>query len=596
MQALILAAGYGRRMQPLTQTTHKTLLPIGDRTVIERIIDALLAYNITDIAIVTGYLADDLKAFLARTYPQMAITYIHNDRYAQTNNIYSLALALENLPLTSDMVLIESDLIFEPAVLGRLLACQHPNVALVDHYRSGMDGTVVTVDDGMVTSVIPSYLQGADFDFHNKYKTLNIYRFSQAFCTTVFKRLLTYYARVIDDNCYYELILGILIYMQREVIHAVVLQGEKWAEIDDPNDLDDAHFRFVEAQRLRVLESSFGGFWHYDVLDFCYLRNMYFPTGAVLSELRNNMQVLVQNYGSAQHIVNRKLAYYLLCDAAHVTALNGASQFYPFLQRAFTGKHVLMPAPSFGEYARIFPQARTYRDEVGLHTTEILEQAQTCDLVVVVNPNNPTGSTLPTSWLYDFAATHPHTTLLVDESFIEFSQERSLLPLLEQAPLANVVLLTSLSKTLGVPGLRLGYVYSTTSAWHMTLREALPIWNLNSLAEYFLEIILKHRPAIDLSWQYTIRDREQLAAQLARLPLVERVYPSGGNFLLTALRCNRSTCQQLVDTLLRHDGIYVKDVSTRFHGQQSYLRLAVRLPTEHTRFLACWRRLTADWG
>jgi len=221
-------------------------------------------------------------------------------------------------------------------------------------------------------------------------------------------------------------------------------------------------------------------------------------------------------------------------------------------------------------------------------------QARACDLVVVVNPNNPTGSTLPTAWLYDFAATHAETMLLVDESFIEFSPESSLLPLLEQAPLANVLLLKSLSKTLGVPGLRLGYVYAANADLHTFVRDALPIWNLNSLAEYFLEIILKHRNDIDLSFSKTIQDREQFSAQLACLPLVETVYPSGGNFLLVALRCDRSTCQRLVDGLLRQYGIYVKDVSQRFRGQQSYLRLAVRLPAEHARLLTCWHSLTAD--
>src|SRR5919202_6520976 len=99
MKAIILAAGYGKRMRPLTYSTHKTMLKIGDRTVIEWIIDALLEVGITDLTVVTGYRASDLNAHLDRLYPDLAIRYIHNDRYGQTNNIYSMALAMETITI-----------------------------------------------------------------------------------------------------------------------------------------------------------------------------------------------------------------------------------------------------------------------------------------------------------------------------------------------------------------------------------------------------------------------------------------------------------------------------------------------------------------
>jgi len=282
-------------------------------------------------------------------------------------------------------------------LIERLLASQHANVALVDLWNPGMDGTVVQVSDGVITNVIPPHLQGADFNFNDKYKTVNIYRFSQKFCANTFKKLLVYYAKTFDSNIYYELILGILIYLQREVIHAEILDSERWAEIDDANDLSVARFMFEDSSRKKMLDTSYGGFWNYDLLDYCYIRNMHFPTGAILSELRNNLPALVQNYGSAQHILNQKLAYYLLCeDTTPLMALNGASQAYPFLGRYFEGKRALIPSPSFGEYRRIFPDATPYFDEVGLDQDTIIGRANAHDVVVFINPNNPTGSTLKT--------------------------------------------------------------------------------------------------------------------------------------------------------------------------------------------------------
>jgi histidinol-phosphate/aromatic aminotransferase/cobyric acid decarboxylase-like protein/choline kinase len=581
MRAIILAAGIGRRMRPLTLTTHKSLLKIGDRTLLGRLIDMLIAHGVTNVAIVTGYRAEEIRQHALDLYPDLDFLFVHNDRYAETNNIYSLALALEQVPMDDDIVLIESDLVVELAVFNRLFASPEPNVALLDRYRSGMDGTVVTVVDNVVRSVIPPHLQGSDFNFADKYKTLNIYKFSQAFCLGSFKRLITYYAQAIDSNCYYEAILGIIITMQQEVIHAAILQNERWAELDDPNDLDSARYTFEADQRYSALQRSQGSYWNYEVLDFCFLRNMYFPTGSVLSELRNALPTLLHNYGSTQTLLDRKLSYYLLCQPERCIALNGASQAFPLLAQFFAGRRVLIPCPTFGEYRRIFPTAAEYFDEIGFDLDLFLPLAQDAEVIVFVNPNNPTGTLLPSDWIYNFAVDHPEKWLIVDESFIDFADRPSMMVLLEEQPLDNVILLKSLSKTLGVPGLRLGYTYSSNAEFNLFMRSHLPIWNLNSLAEHFLEIILKHREAIATSFQSTARDRVEFAEMLATLPSVAKVFASGGNFLLVKLHLNRSSAQALAETLLTSRSIYIKDVSSRFKGEGVFFRLAVRTHKDH---------------
>jgi histidinol-phosphate/aromatic aminotransferase/cobyric acid decarboxylase-like protein/choline kinase len=592
-QAVILAAGYGRRMRPLTNHVHKTLLKIGSKTVIQMIIDSLLLFGIDRITIVTGYREGELKAYLAGTYPSLHITYIYNERYEQTNNIYSMALALDSLPLDRDIVLIESDLIYDPAVLKRLLDSPHENVALVDRWRPGMDGTVVAVnaDDQAITSIIPPHLQGSGFNFSDKFKTLNIYRFSRDFCSRILKRILSYYAKAINDNCYYELILGILIYMNDVRIYAEVLDGEKWTEIDDPNDLDIARFVFDQSAERELLDSSFGGYWRYDILDFRFIRNMHFPTGAILSELKNNLAGLLFNYGSRQGILNRKLATFLLLDNAdRVNALNGLSQVFPLLRDYLAGKRILIPEPSFGEYSRLFPDSATYSDRVGFRTSEILEKLDGCDAVVFVNPNNPTGSQLPTEWIYELAASHPETLVIVDESFIAFSGQDGVMPLLEAKSLGNVLVLTSLSKILGVPGLRLGYTYSANGQFNDYLRARIPIWNMNSMAEYFLEVILKHREALKRSIALTVEDRRRFESQLRKLPLVNVVHPSGGNYLLVSLDCEPARMNQIVDELLLKHRVYIKDTSAKLNLPGSHVRVAVRTAEENRRFVQCFRK------
>ena len=569
MRAVILAAGFGRRMRPLSDATHKTLLRVAGKTIIGRIMDGLIANGIRETAIVTGYRAEELTDYLRAEYPDHAFHFIHNARYQETNNI------------------------FEPAVLTRLIQSPHSDVALVDHYRTGMDATVVSISNGVVTSVITPHLQQRDFSFSSKYKTLNIYRFSKELCSGQSQRLLTFYARFIDDNCYYELILGIMIYMRQAQIDAEIVEGELWAEVDDPNDLHAAEFIFDRPRRGAILERTMGGYWAHRVLDFCFLRNMYFPTAAVLAEIRNSAAALIQNYESKQEILNEKLSYLLLCDPACVQVLNGTSQIYPFLRPQFfltgRGAKALIPAPTFGEYKATFPLHETYADNGRFRMEDVAVQAEGAAVIVFVAPNSPTGTTCDPSEIIAFARKHPGKTVLIDESFLAFHTGElcgsgSVIRWLEREPLDNVCVVCGLSKTLGIPGARLGYVYSRNREFLRELGDDLPIWNLNSFAEFVMEVSLKHREGIGESLRATAHDREAFREQLPALDAVESVWPGGGNFLLVRFRWSIARARCEAEKLLSEHSIYIKDVSARFTDGGARWRPAVRLPEENISF------------
>lgn len=589
MKAIILTAGYAKRMRPLTTENHKTLLKIGDRTIIERIMDGLIENQIDDVVIVTGYLKEKLTDFLEEKYPQVNFSFVHNEIYDKTNNIYSMALAFEQIEIDQDILLIESDLIYHPRIIKKLIDDPRENVALVDHYGQGMDGTVVAVENGVITNVIPPHLQLPNFDFSDKYKTLNIYKFSQKFASSEFKRLLTYYAKVIDDNCYYELILGILIYMQRQQIYALTVDGDDWAEVDDPNDLESASFVFEPDKQVKILDFAFGGYWNYDITDFCFIRNMYFPNGSVISELRNNMERLLWNYGSRQSILNRKLAYYLLCNDKNVVALNGAAQIYPILRQYYAGKKGLIPVPTFGEYHRLFEKTNTYRDD-----GQPFENLSKCfgnndEVVVFVNPNNPTGTEIDSQQILKLAEENPDKDFVVDESFIEFSQYESLLSFLESSPQDNVIVIKSLSKSLGMPGIRLGYVYCTNPSFISYVMDNIPIWNMNSMAEHFMEILLKHRNSIDNSFEKTINDRESFSEALSRCDKVNRILSSGANFITCEMNLSQSELKCVQEKLLVNHKMFVKNASSKFDDGKTYIRLAVRTPAENSQLVELLR-------
>jgi histidinol-phosphate/aromatic aminotransferase/cobyric acid decarboxylase-like protein len=263
--------------------------------------------------------------------------------------------------------------------------------------------------------------------------------------------------------------------------------------------------------------------------------------------------------------------------------LNGASQAFPVLARVFEGARVLIPAPTFGEYPRAFPNAATYLDSGSLDWPDLEATIGSADVVVVVNPNNPTGTVVASGRLVELATRHRQRVFIVDESFIDFSDEPSIVAEVERRGLSNVVVVKSLSKSLGVPGLRLGYVHTSYPAMQKSLWSEIPIWNVNSIAEHFLEVILKHRPTLEESFRQVRLARADFGAKLAELPIVEHVFPSGGNFLLVRLAIDSQWTGSLVDQLMSVHLVHVKDASGKFDDGKGYLRLAVRLPEENDR-------------
>ena len=580
MHAVILAAGYARRMQPLSDGCHKSLFPIAGTTILGRLLGALTD-KVAQITIVTGYRAEDIREFVARDFPALDVSFVHNARYQETNNIVSLALALEQIDLASDVLVIECDLLFEPGLLDALFVSSG-NIALVDRWRIGMDGTVVSVHDGIITNVWPSHLQGADFEYQDKFKTLNLYRFEGDFCRDVFRPLLSCYANLIDGNAFYELVLGMLVNMQRHPIEAVVVASSSWAEVDDPNDLRVARFTFEPDTRSALLDGAFGGFWNYDLLDFSLIRNCHFPSPPMVAALRHALPELLGNYGSAQRILNEKLAWFLRCDPARVQVGNGASQLIPLLRQVLPVSKVLIPEPTFGEWAAVFSSSETFRDAPGIDWDRVAATAAGYEAILVVNPNNPTGTAVPAETIYALAAENPGTTVIVDESFADFGIAPSVQSLLEARPLDNVVIIKSLGKCLGVPGLRLGYCYSSDVELIERIGALLPIWNSNTPAEFLLELLLKHRPDLELSFSRTVADREAFRRRLSELPVVESVGESAGNFLLVKLR--RISATALTDRLLAEQRIYVKSLAGRF-DEDAWIRVAVRLSHENERLI-----------
>jgi choline kinase len=227
MHALILAAGMGKRLGTYTKNNTKCMLPVHGRTLIERSLDSLIRAGVESCTLVLGYKKENVIAFLGSRYKTINLSYISNDIYDATNNIYSLYLAKETL-LRDDTILLESDLIFDEEIPKDLIENRDKNLALVAKYDAWMDGTVVTID--------------AEKDSY--YKTVNIYKFAKEFSQMVFVPFLEAYISAMGKNDYYEQVLGVINNLETKYLKALVLKDQKWYEIDNEEDKKNAEKMF----------------------------------------------------------------------------------------------------------------------------------------------------------------------------------------------------------------------------------------------------------------------------------------------------------------------------------------------------------------
>ena len=138
MKAVILAAGIASRLRPLTDTTPKCLLKIGERCLLQRAFDALLQNGFREFVIVTGYRQQQIVDFLESHYPALKITFIYNERYASTNNIYSLWLTRPYAD-KEDVLLLDSDILFDPQIVAKLLGYGRADALALNHHAQAPD-------------------------------------------------------------------------------------------------------------------------------------------------------------------------------------------------------------------------------------------------------------------------------------------------------------------------------------------------------------------------------------------------------------------------------------------------------------------------
>ena len=594
MQAIILAAGMGRRLKELTQNNTKCMVKVNGVTLIERLLGQLEKQELSRIVIVVGYEGKKLMDYIATLDVKTPIVYVENNIYNKTNNIYSLALAKDYL-CEEDTLLFESDLIFEDAVIDAIVSDPRPSLALVDKYESWMDGTCVTLNE---QDEIKAFVPGKHFDFtriDEYYKTVNIYKFDKSFSQTHYVPFLEAYCTALGRNEYYEQVLRIITMLDEPVIQAKRLSGEKWYEIDDIQDLDIATSMFSPnaEERVKLLQNRYGGYWRYpQLIDFCYLVNPYFPPKRMADEIKASFDVLLTQYPSGMRVNSLLAGRNFDIHAENVVLGNGAAELIKALMERFEGKTGFI-RPTFEEYPNRYDKGNSVcfypQNENFSYTADDLMNFfgdKEIRNLVLVNPDNPTGNYIPKKDLERLIAwcEERDITLLVDESFVDFSDELGATLVTQEILDAHqkLYVMKSISKSYGVPGLRLGILASGNIEVISSLKKDVAIWNINSFAEFYMQIYEKYVKDYDKALKLFRAERTRFQNALSKLDGI-RIIPSQANYFMLELT-NGKTAEELTRTLLLNHNLFVKDLSSKTNGE--FLRIAIRNKQDNNKLIA----------
>ena len=603
MQAIILAAGMGRRLGEYTKDNTKCMLPVNGVRLIDRTLGQLAQLELKRVVIVVGYQRQNLIDYIGNRYDRLLnIEYVENPIYDKTNNIYSLALAKDKLQ-EDDTLLIESDLIFDDGMFALLTENPYPNLALVAKYETWMDGTMVRLDDD---NNIVNFVPKAAFDYNETdsyFKTVNIYKFSRKFSQTKYVPFLEAYSKAVGNNEYYENVLRIISFLNSHELKALPITNEKWYEIDDKQDLDIAEALFAdEKDLLRKYYGRYGGFWRFpQMLDFCYLVNPYFPTPRVVDEMQANFQTLLTQYPSGMKVNTLIASKCFGVSEDYIIPGNGAAELIKALMEDMTGK-IGSIRPTFEEYPNrlskenlvtFVPKDNTYR----YSADDLMDffEANPVDTLLIINPDNPSGNFIPKDDLLrlcEWSQKH-QIRLMIDESFVDFSEDwedNSLLhdELLEHYP--HLIVMKSISKSFGVPGIRLGILASADKTLIARLKKQVSIWNINAFAEFFMQIYNKYEKDYKAACGKFLKERADFEKQLRSISFL-RVMPSQANYFLCEILPPK-TANEVVLFMLKQYNILTRDCSDKpgLDGKQ-YMRIAVRNHEDNARLIEGLRQL-----
>lgn len=338
-----------------------------------------------------------------------------------------------------------------------------------------------------------------------------------------------------------------------------------------------------------------------EIIDFCFIANPYYPTPEMLRQLQEMLPTLIKSYPSSlPHMSQQHLASVISVNPGNLVIGNGASQLITLIEENLIDD-LAIPVPTFSEYLEKLKDRHSaelyylpaHNYQLNLNDYLVWIRRKGLHAALIINPGNPTGQLMGLVEIQKFLQRARDLDLvIVDESFIDFAGDPvpSLLPFADRY--SNLLIVRSMSKHCGIPGLRLGYCYTENLYLLNHLRRVIPSWNINALAEYFLSQL----PSTDREYHEArkrlISDVRWLEDEFKTLPHL-RVYPTGANFVLIRAE-NGMTAEQLQNVLLHEYKMYVRDCSNKVGIDEYHIRVASQGKERDSLLVKAMREIMSD--
>ena len=595
MQALILADMKKSSTNCLTRYDPDCMIQIDGISIIERMLKQLDKNKVSKVIIVVGHNKEKIIGAISDLKLKAEIVILENDSCEETGSIYSLFLAKDHL-LLDDTVILNAQMIVEDSVLESILNEKKECNVLVDTDKNWMTGETVSIgDDERVLSFGKKKISNT-YSSMASYKMVGICKFDRTFAGKYYIQVLETMTNVLGNSLDYSAPLNVIAMSEDVKIRALYIGNAHWREINNIEDINQATILFSKDKKSVAdkMLGSWGGYWRYpDYLDYFYLVTPYYPPCELVEELQNNFKALLEQYPSGMRVNAELAASAFGISPESIIVGNGAAELIKSMMGFIKGKTGFV-RPTFDEYPNRYTEIETVNylvesEDFSYSASDLIEYFGKTNIsnLVLVNPDNPSGNYIPKgdmmrmiSWARD-----KDIKVIIDESFVDFSDEIDS-SLIDQETLnryPNLYVIKSISKSYGVPGLRLGVLASGDKKLISRMKTDVSIWNINSFAEFYMQICGKYRGSYVKSLEKFKKERNRFVSKLQELGCI-RVIPSQANYLMVEL-LDDLDAEELKQRMLLEQKVFIKTLSKKIKGKKQYLRIAIRNEADNDMFV-----------
>ena len=604
MQALLIADKKLKCTNINVENNLNCMIEINGIKLIERLLKQLDLLSLERIIITIGNQNEILENLISSFGLNTNIDFISSCESLEKGDVYSLYAARDYL-CEMDTLIINTNLILDYEILSDVVKDNNENLVVIDKYKSWMTGkTAILNNENEIVGIENKYNLNS-LALKDSYKLVGLYKFSKTFLKKLCLPILEIYSRLSCDTISIENLLGCMFESNDIAIGTYLIKNNYWYSINDIQDIDLASTLFSSDDNYvaEKMFGSWGGYWRYpQYLDYFYLVTPYYPTKPLVDEIKANFENLLYHYTSGMKVNSLLAAKEFDINQVNFVVGNGAAELIKSIMSTIKGRTGFIK-PTFEEYPNRLPEEEhivfnVVSDDFSYSAEDIINYFYDKEIknLIVVNPENPSGNYIEKKSMKKLLnwTKANNIKLIVDESFVDFVDEENP-TLIKQDVLdeySNLYVVKSISKSYGVPGLRLGILASSDRETISWMKKDVSIWNINSFAEFYMQISNKYHKDYERALKLFREERKSFQQDLSEIEDL-RIIPSQANYIMVEL-LNGIDAEWLKCKMLKDEKIFIKTLEKKINNGKHYLRLAIRNHSDNTQFIYALKKVLSN--